>query len=447
MLVLLLLTPAFTGCLTPDDPVTPTSTPSPSDDPNPWQRGLASTYPTPDHVENRSAEERRANLAPPGDPEFAAFDHLVKRWMDVHDIPTATLAIMKDGQLRYENGYGHVDRDATQPANASTMMRIASISKPMTGRVIALLVEEGRIAWDDPVFCVPPGPKADCILPLDPHPDRPVVDDRIAEVTVGHLRNHTAGFATDGPCNDAIWSSGAVEAAGTLGVPSPAPAWRLAQWLMGAELAHDPGETYEYCNAGYITLGVVAEAVTGATFEAVMEAYLFRPLEVTGGIELGGTLPDDRDPREPFYVCDEGTTQSVFDPNETVCWPDGGFSVELFSGAGGVVSTAEAVVAVMETVPLEFSGVTNLTGYLGSYSYSGSMPGTRASWGTIQGMDTGAAQFAFIFNTRTPWEGCDSPLGYLLYATDVPGCNVADLREALFELVRTWSAADESAGR
>lgn len=403
-----------------------------ADDLNPWQEGLDENYPTPDVAEHHSREDRRSNVAPPGDPEFAAFDATVDAWMDHHNISTGTLAVMKDGQLRYERGFGYTDREETQPANASTMMRIASVTKAMSERVISMMVEEGRFAWGDPVFCVPPDPKPDCLLPLDPHPSRPVVDDRIANITVEHLRNHTAGWSE--VCSEPIWDDSAVELARTMGVDSPAPAWRTVQWLMGAELARDPGEASEYCNTGYITLGAVAEAVTGATFEAVLDAYLFRPLDVEGDIEAGRALPEERNPREPFYACDGEPKQSVFDPNETVCAPDGSWSLTATLAAGGLTSTPAAAGAVLDSItPLEFSGAFTSIGLF--HGSDGSVPGTKARVQLINTTETGKALYAYVFNSRTLWEGCDSPLGV------APGCGWGDLNEALTRELRAWSTA------
>lgn len=446
----ILLLAAVAGCIGDEATIDDANlTEDPDQDENPWQAGLDEHHPTPSVAPTRSTEERRANVAEPGDPEFAAFDALVEDWMITHEIPTGTLAIMKDGQLRYEQGYGTTDRAETNPANASTMMRIASISKPMTAQTITMMVEEGHLAWDDPAFCIPPDPAPGCLLPLDPHPNRPVVDERIQNITLEHLRDHTAGFAEDGPCNDPLFSEGAIQAADTLNLPSPLPAWRVTQWLMGAKLAHDPGDTYDYCNAGYIALGTIAEAATGATLDAVLEAYLFRPLEIEGDIEPGRTLPEERNPREPFYACDHGKTQSVYDPSEEVCWPDGAWSMQAELANGGIIATAAATTAVMETLPIQWpslslGNIEHDSGHTVHWGAGGSMPGTRAYTGQFHGADTGTVQYAFIFNTRIPSQACDSPIGDILYATDTPGCNVRDLREAMLPLLRTWSTADQA---
>lgn len=438
-----LLSVGLAGCLSGDDPVADHG-PHEEEDPwNPWQAGLADYLPTPDVAVNRSADERRANVAPPGDPEFAVFDATIEAWMQAHDIPTATLAIMKDGELRYENGYGYVDQARTEPANASTMMRIASISKPMTAQVIALMVEEGRFDWDDPVFCVPPEPHADCLLPIEPHPQRPVGDSRIADITVAHFRDHTSGWSNGDPdpCNDPIWSSRSVAVADALGAPNPLPRWRVAQWGMGADLTGDPGEPYAYCNGGYIVLSLVAEAVTGATIEAVYDAYLFRPLEVAGDIEFGHSLPEDRNPREPFYSCDEVRGQSVFDPNKTVCWADGGFSVHGLSGAGGLVSTAAAVVATIESLPLDAISLGGAR--VADYTFSGGLPGTRGMTGVLD-TPAGKLQYAFLFNTGEAFDGCPN-VQYQGMVPEQP-CDPANVGGPLSGELVVWAAAEEAEG-
>lgn len=379
--------------------------PTANEDANPWQVGLASFLETPDVALEASREDRRADVVHPGSPRFAAFDNTMEAFMEAYDVPAASVAVLHDGELRYERGYGHLDEAGTRETDARTMFRIASITKPMTAAVTTLMVEEGRLAWDDPVFCVPPDPEPDCLLPIEPHPDRPVVDERIGSIELRHLLEHQAGWSVDGPCNQPLWSSGAVEAARTLDVSTPPPAWRLGQWIMGAELARDPGDAEAYCNMGYVLLGLVAEATAGATLEAVYDAYLFRPLEISGEIQPGHTPPGERSEREPFYVCDEGRTQSVFDPDEQVCWADGGFHLQGILGAGGLISTASAVGAVFDRYTHD--GQPRPEGGLWTSGFWGSLPGAASMVNTEVTPAHGEVQIVVVFNTRigaTPFD-------------------------------------------
>lgn len=411
LIAVALLSTGLAGCIGADDPgdaVSVAQDGNDGDEQNPWQAGLNTSLKTPDVALTASREERRSDVAPPGAPPFAAFDGAMESFLEAYDVPAASAAVLHDGKLRYENGYGHLDGEETEPANPQTMMRLASVTKPMTRAVIRLMIQEDRLAWDDPVFCVPPDPEPDCLLPIDPHPDRPVVDDRIADVELGHMVNHTSGWSNGDPdpCNDPIWSTQSIEVANELGATTPMPRWRMAQWGMGAELMADPGEEYAYCNVGYITLSLVAEAATGATMEAVYDAYLFRPLEISDDIQFGHALPEERNPREPGYACDHGKTPSVFDPDEEVCWADGGFSIHGLSGAGGLVATPAAVATFFDHY--DFYGKPRPDGiYLREGSW-GSMPGTATIAHTWVDDAHGEVQVVVLFDTRIgatpgPW--------------------------------------------
>lgn len=415
------------------------------EDPNPWQRGLDEDYPTPDVAKNRSADERRANVAEPGHPEFAAFDATVRAWMAKHNITAGQLALMKDGQLRYTSGYGHVGRAESQPTDASTMFRIASVTKPMTEALVSLQVEQGLYNWTDPVFCLGEDPAPNCRLPLDPHPANPVEDERLEDITVRHLVEHRGGWG-----ETAGWIShgeGALQVAEEMGIDTPPPAWRTGQYLMGEPLVHDPGEERRYCNVCYLTAGLVAEAATGAKLGALYDAYLFDPLEVPGDIEPGRALPEDRNPREPFYHCEFRPAQSVFDPNETVCPARGGWSLQTQLAQGGLVATAEAVGAVYEAygdhAPEYVDGCPPDRTCRG---HTGKLPGTGSGVGLVEG-DRSLGQFVFLFNSNKAWEGCGNDTIQEIYGL-LPNyrCDaVDDLQTTMWSLTSAWTAGEDAA--
>lgn len=421
---------------------------------NPWQAGLDDDYPTPDVAKNRSRDERRSNVAEPGSEEFAAFDAKIRAWMETHNVSTGQLALMKDGKLRYARGYGYTDPDATEPANASTMFRIASVTKPITAALVALQVEQGLYNWSDPVFCLGDDSAPNCRLPIEPHPNHPVQDERIADIQVRHLLAHECGY---GPRHDdLLFSPGALEVAEELGIQPPPSAWRSAQYVMGRELMHAPGQTSEYSNVCYMLAGLVAEAATGTELGALYDAYLFDPLEIADDIEPGRTLVSQRNPREPFYPCEYGKVESVFDPNETVCRPNGSWSMRTQLAYGGLVATAEAVATVYEAHPdhvprwfrlvLEDAGQRLEVGCSPAWtcrSHTGGMPGTATSAGIVEG-DGWQGRFVFLFNSRIPWEGCDSPAGGPFGLVPLYNCSIYDLQNSMFYHTAAWARAEEA---
>lgn len=437
--VLTALTLAFAGCIGADEEATATQTETEANqgEQNPWKDGLDEAYPTPEIAVQRSAEERRANLAEPGDPEFAAFDAAVMAWMEKHDIPTGQIALMHDGELRYTRGYGVVDREASQSANTSTMFRIASVTKPMTAALVSLQVEQGLYNWTDPVFCVPPDPAPNCRLPIDPHPEKPVEDERLEDVQVDHLLAHVGGW--DRSSDWMLWGSGPIEISQTLDIESPPSAWRTAQFMMGEPLDHEPGGTNPdgYCNKCYVLAGLVAEAATGADLGVLYDAYLFEPLEIDGDIEPGYTLPEQRNPREPFYPCEAGETRNIFDPSEEVCWADGGWSMQTILGAGGVISTGEAVAAVYEAYSPDVPG-----GDIGPMTWrghTGGLPGTATMAEIVESEDEplGKTQFVGLFNSRNAGQHCYT-MSFIFQLTPYPNCSVYDLHTSMYPLMTAW---------
>lgn len=378
---------------------------------NPWERGLAEHAATPEFAPTRSKSLRTSEVVPPGAPQFAAFDRVIQSFMASHQIPAASVAVLRDGKLRYQNGHGYLDDAGTRPTAPDAMFRIASITKPMTAAVASMLVKQGYFAWEDPVFCLPPKPATNCRLPIEPHPTRPVADSRLADLKVRDLVDHRTGW-TRGPCTAPFFPPETVIGiAKSFGIPSPPPAWRLAQWFMGTPMEFNPGTNPgqgfdTYCNAGYLLLGLVAEAATGTTMAALYEAYLFAPLQLGDDIEPGRTLRENRNPREPFYACDGGKRPNVYRPNESVCWADGGFDMEAALPVGGMISTAAAVGAIYEVFwndgrVRDANSVTYLNGH------TGGLPGTATT--AMRFSDGGAGvvgdvQAVVFFNKQTGHE-------------------------------------------
>src|SRR5688572_2547490 len=82
---------------------------------------------------------------------FAALDDYVNEAMDKWQVPGLAIAVLKDGEIVLARGYGtrHIGHD--EPVTSDTVFSIASCTKSFTAASIAMLVEEGKLHWDDPV--------------------------------------------------------------------------------------------------------------------------------------------------------------------------------------------------------------------------------------------------------------------------------------------------------
>jgi CubicO group peptidase (beta-lactamase class C family) len=88
-----------------------------------------------------------AQIAPPAD-----LDAWVARSMQSFEVPGLSLAIVKDGKVVVAKGYGVRKLGDATPVDENTLFGIGSNTKAFTVACLAMLVDEGKIAWDDPVY-------------------------------------------------------------------------------------------------------------------------------------------------------------------------------------------------------------------------------------------------------------------------------------------------------
>ena len=102
-----------------------------------------------------------------------------------YNVPGIAIAIVKEGQVVYTETFGYADSEKKIPVNENTIFPVGSSSKPMTATMIALLVSEGKMKWDDPVEKYLPYFK----LKLKP-------DNLNTKTTIGDLLSHRTGINT-----------------------------------------------------------------------------------------------------------------------------------------------------------------------------------------------------------------------------------------------------------
>lgn len=173
-------------------------------------------------------------------------------------VPGASVALT-DGTTVIEAVHGVTSLRTQVPVTPQTLFQVGSITKIYTATLVMALVEQGKIDLDAPV---------QTYLPWFAVSDAEVS----AAVTVRHLLSHTAGFEGD----DFTDTGRGDEALRVYG-----------EGLAKATQIHPLGAMFSYCNSGFSTLGMVIEAVTGQTWDAVVQDVIAAPL----GLTLG-TLPE-----------------------------------------------------------------------------------------------------------------------------------------------------------
>ncbi|EMR03556.1 serine hydrolase [Cesiribacter andamanensis] len=162
-----------------------------------------------------------------------------------------TVGIVKDGQLIFSKGYGVKEVGKIERPDGNTLYAIASNSKAFTSAMIAQLVQEGKLNWND---------KVKQYLPYfelyDPYTSQ--------EVTIRDLLSHRVGLGTFS--GDLIWYKSEL---------SPEDIIKRLQYL---PKAYDFRAGYGYSNVMYITAGEVIAKVTGKSWSQNVQERLLDPL-------------------------------------------------------------------------------------------------------------------------------------------------------------------------
>jgi N-acyl-D-amino-acid deacylase len=336
-----------------------------------------------------AGHEKRSGIVPTsGKPvaELAAFDAAMRRFIRDRRIPAGTLAVMKNGRLLLARGYGFADRARRHVIAANALLRIASISKPITAAAIYKLMHDGKIKPGTRVF-----PLLAINLPRGRKPD-----PRLKDITIQDLLEHRGGWDRD-KAFDPMFRSREIAAA--LRKPGPATSRDIIRYMAGQPLQFTPGSKSVYSNFGYCVLGRVIEKVTGRSYLSYVRRAILAPLLIRD-VQVGRTLPARRSPREPYYA-DPGTGASVFPRwgKASVLAPDGTFYLEAMDAHGGLIASAEDLVRFMQAYWLD--GRPRGPREVATYCSFGSLPGTFGM--ALQRAD--GVNIAVLFNQRTDASG------------------------------------------
>ena len=191
----------------------------------------------------------RAQDASPGD-----FDAYARNALRVFNTPGAAVAVVKDGRIVLARGYGVRRLGETAAVDAHTLFQIASNTKAFTTAALAMLVDEKRLAWDDPVTKHLPWFQLS-----DPYVTR--------ELTVRDLLTHRSGLGLG--AGDLLWYH------------SDYPRDTILHRIRYARVASSFRSEFAYDNVLYVAAGEVIPAVTGKSWEEFVRSRIFGPLGMT----------------------------------------------------------------------------------------------------------------------------------------------------------------------
>ncbi|HEY3813500.1 MAG TPA: serine hydrolase domain-containing protein [Caulobacteraceae bacterium] len=215
-----------------------------------------------------------ADLSP---ADQAAVDKAVSGVLARTGVPSASIAIVKDGRVAYVKAYGEGRLDPATPANPEMRYGIGSISKQFTATAMLMLVDEGKLSLDDPVGKYVP---------------RLTDGDK---VTIRQILSHTSGYRDYWP-QDYVMEE----------MLHPTTADHILDKWARTPLDFKPGAEWQYSNTGYTIAGLIVEKVSGEPLMQFLSERIFTPLHMTGATE------DDTKPLSPTDA--QGYTRYALGP-------------------------------------------------------------------------------------------------------------------------------------
>lgn len=195
---------------------------------------------------------------PPG------LDAHISRVLSTFDVPGVGVAVVKNGEILLSKGYGIKRLGQPDPVDENTLFSIASNSKAFTATALGMLVDQGKLKWDDPV--------------IKHLPWFEMSDDYVTRhLTVRDLLVHNSGLPAY--ANDMLNFP-----------PAQMSRKELLLKLKDTPLVNEFRSVYAYDNILYLAAGEVVEAISGMSWETFVEKRIFKPLGMNRSISRFSTM-------------------------------------------------------------------------------------------------------------------------------------------------------------
>jgi CubicO group peptidase (beta-lactamase class C family) len=189
----------------------------------------------------------------PLDERLGQLDQYITKARADWKVPGLAIAIVKDDKVVFAKGYGVRQLNEQRPVDEKTLFAIASNTKAFTATAIGILVDEGKLRWDDPVTKYLPW-----FQMYDPYATR--------EMTVRDLLSHRSGLATFS--GDLLWYE------------STYPRNEIIRRARFLKPTSSFRSRFGYQNIMFLAAGQIVEAVTGQPWDNFIHDRFFVPLNM-----------------------------------------------------------------------------------------------------------------------------------------------------------------------
>ncbi len=184
-------------------------------------------------------------------------DPIVQQALARTGVPSASVAVVKDGKTVFTQTYGDAKLEPRTPARPEMRYGIGSISKQFTAAAVMMMVEQGKLSLDDKVAKFFPRLT------------------RAEEVSIRQLLSHTSGYQDYWP-QDYVFAM----------MMQPTTADQIMDRWARKPLDYDPGTKWQYSNTGYVIAGAIVEKVSGMPLFQLLTERVFKPLGMTSVTDI-----------------------------------------------------------------------------------------------------------------------------------------------------------------
>ncbi|HET9984864.1 MAG TPA: serine hydrolase [Longimicrobiales bacterium] len=231
--------------------------------------------------------------------DWAALDAYIDKALKDWEVPGLALAVVKGDSVVYAKGYGVKELGKPDPITPRTLFAVASTSKAFTAALMAMLVDSGKVKWDDHVIEYLPQFQL-----YDPYVTR--------EMTIRDLLTHRSGLSR----GDRVWYASDLDRDQVIHqMKYLKPSWGFRS-------------NFGYQNVMFVTATQLEAKVTGKSWDELVRERLFQPLGMTGTVTSVRDLAGKPDVATPHDKVDDKVVP--------IHW----VNVDNIGGAGAINSSA-----------------------------------------------------------------------------------------------------------
>lgn len=215
-------------------------------------------------------------------PDITALDQYIEQARQTWNVPGLSVTIVKDSEVILAKGYGVRSISGQHAVDDETLYMLGSTTKAMTAAAMAMLVDEGKVNWQDKVIDHLPWFRLH-----DPYATR--------ELTVKDLFTHNSGLGN----TDLLW------------VLWDYSTEEIVKRIEKRPLSYSLRGGYTYQNIMYATAGLVIEAASGQTWEDFMHQRIFDPLGMDRTCAVKSCAETYTNRSTPHYPTEEGIIEII----------------------------------------------------------------------------------------------------------------------------------------